>query len=126
MSAPTINASVVNRLEWPSLDLQSRRAALLRPVQQVSAATRDAVAGLLSDVRERGDAALREITARFDKVALESFEVDEEEFAAAEAAVPAQLKSAMREAAERIEAFHRAGTPSMSAVEGSGALPAGT
>lgn len=117
MSSPAVNAPVANRLEWSSLDPQSRRAALLRPVQQVSAATRDAVAGLLSDVRERGDAALREITARFDKVALESFVVEEEEFAVAEAAVPAELKSAMREAAERIEAFHRAGMVQPYAVE---------
>ena len=117
MSAPAINAPVVNRLQWSSLDLQSRRAALLRPVQQVSAATRDTVAGLLSDVRERGDAALREITERFDKVVLQSFEVGEAEFAAAEAVVPTQLKSAMREAAERIEAFHRAGMAQPYAVE---------
>jgi len=117
MSAPASDAPVVNRLEWSSLDLQSRRAALLRPVQELSAATRDAVAVLLSEVRERGDAALREITARFDKVTLESFEVSKEEFAAAEAAVPAELKSAMREAAERIEAFHRAGMAQPYAVE---------
>lgn len=117
MSASAINVPVVNRLQWSSLDLQSRRAALLRPVQQVSAATRDAVAGLLSDVRERGDAALREITERFDKVVLQSFEVGEAEFAAAEAVVPMELKSAMREAAERIEAFHRAGMAQPYAVE---------
>ncbi|KAF1717622.1 histidinol dehydrogenase [Pseudoxanthomonas yeongjuensis] len=107
----------MNRLDWPSLDAEARRVALLRPVQQVAAETRDAVAALLEDVRERGDAALREITARFDKVALEGFEVGEEEFAAAEAAVSDELKAAMGQAAQRIEAFHKAGIAQPYAVE---------
>ena len=107
----------MNRLEWATLDEPSRRAALLRPVQEVAAATRDAVAALLDDVRERGDVALREITARFDRVSLQTFEVEEAEFAAAEAQVDPTLKKAMREAAARITAFHRAGMVQPYAVE---------
>ncbi len=107
----------MNRLDWSSLDAGARRVALQRPVQQVAAATRDAVAALLLEVRERGDAALREITAHFDRVALGSFEVGEEEFAAAEAEVDEELKDAMRQAAQRIEAFHRAGMAQPYAVE---------
>lgn len=107
----------MNRLDWSSLDAEARRAALLRPVQQVAVETREAVAMLLQEVRERGDAALREITARLDKVVLEGFEVGEEEFAAAEAAVSSELKDAMRQAAQRIEAFHRAGIVQPYAVE---------
>ncbi len=107
----------MNRLEWSSLDETQRRAALTRPVQVVARQTRDAVAALLADVRERGDAALREITARFDGVELASFEVSEAEFAAAEAAVNDGLKTAMREAAARIEAFHRAGMAQPYSVE---------
>jgi histidinol dehydrogenase len=107
----------MNRLDWPSLDAEARRVALLRPVQQVAAETRESVAALLEDVRERGDASLREITARFDKVVLEGFEVGEEEFATAEAAVSPELKAAMGEAAQRIEAFHRAGIAQPYTVE---------
>ena len=107
----------MNRLDWSSLDAEARRASLLRPVQQVAAETRETVARLLEDVRERGDAALREITARFDKVVLEGFEVSEEEFAAAEIQVADELKTAMRQAAQRIEAFHRAGIAQPYAVE---------
>ena len=99
----------MKRLDWISLDATQRRDALARPVQAVAQRTRDAVATLLADVRERGDAALREITARFDGVELASFEVPEAEFAAAGAAVGDELKAAMREAAARIEAFHKAG-----------------
>lgn len=107
----------MNRLEWASLDEARRRDALTRPVQVVAQRTRDQVAALLADVRECGDAALREITARFDGVELASFEVTEAEFAAAEAAVGDELKTAMREAAARIEAFHKAGMAKPYSVE---------
>ena len=108
---------VVNRIDWSSLDQAARRQALLRPVQQVAEDTRSAVAVLLADVRQRGDAALREITLRFDKVALENFEGSEAEFATAERETAEELKSAMREAAQRIEIFHRAGMAQPYAVE---------
>ena len=105
------------RLDWAALDETQRRAALTRPVQVIARQTRDAVAVLLAEVRERGDAALREITARFDGVELAAFEVSEAEFAAAEAVVDARLKAAMGEAVARIEAFHRAGMASDYALE---------
>ncbi|MDR6672949.1 histidinol dehydrogenase [Xanthomonas sp. 1678] len=107
----------MNRLEWNSLDAQARTQALTRPAQTVAAQTRAAVAQLLEDVRGRGDTALREITARFDGVVLQSFEVGDDEFAAAEAAVPAVLREAMAQAAARIESFHRAGMTQPYAVE---------
>lgn len=99
----------MKRLEWSRMDEGQRRAALLRPVQQVADATRDAVAALITQVRTAGDAALREITLHFDKVAMDSFEVSDREFEAADAAVDPELKAAMQQAAQRIEAFHRAG-----------------
>jgi histidinol dehydrogenase len=112
-----MNRLAVNRIDWSSLDQAARRQILLRPAQQVAEDTRSAVAVLLADVRERGDAALREITARFDKVVLENFEVSEAEFAAAERETAEELKDAMREAAQRIEIFHRAGMAQPYAVE---------
>ncbi|RZA28316.1 MAG: histidinol dehydrogenase [Lysobacteraceae bacterium] len=99
----------MNRLEWSSLPADTRAAALQRPVQQVAASTRESVAALLQEVREGGDAALRAITLRLDKVDLAGFEVGQAEFAAADAAVGEELKAAIGQAAQRIEAFHRAG-----------------
>jgi histidinol dehydrogenase len=99
------------------LDAAAREAALRRPVQEVAQRTRLAVAALLEDVRARGDDALRELTARFDGVVLDALEVDAAEFSAAEAAVAPALKQAMREAAQRIEAFHRAGMAQPYTVE---------
>ncbi|MCW5579816.1 MAG: histidinol dehydrogenase [Luteimonas sp.] len=105
------------RLDWAALDADARAAALRRPVQEVAAQTRASVCALIEDVRARGDTALREITQRFDGVVPASFEVTAEEFAAAEANSPAELKAAMHDAAERIDCFHRAGMTQGYAVE---------
>jgi histidinol dehydrogenase len=112
-----MTASPAPVYDWTVLDEAMREALLARPVQTVAQRTRDAVAGLLADVQARGDAALREVTARFDGVELATFEVSEEEFTAAHTAVPADLRQAMQEAAERIEAFHRAGMVQPYSVE---------
>lgn len=114
-----MNADAISwlKLDWPSLDQAARSAALTRPVQTVAVSTRESVAALLSDVRANGDAALREITARFDGVMLSDFEVGADEFAAAAEAVPVVLYEAMQQAAQRIEAFHRAGMAQPYAVE---------
>jgi len=112
-----VSAGRAQRLDWALLDPGARAAALQRPVQAVAAQTRASVSALIDEVRDRGDAALREITQRFDGVAPESFEATAEEFAAAEAAVSGALKTAMRDAAGRIERFHRAGMAQGYAVE---------
>ncbi|MGE8281193.1 MAG: histidinol dehydrogenase [Stenotrophomonas sp.] len=107
----------MNILDWNALDADAQAGALTRPVQTVAAQTRESVAGLIEQVRSRGDAALREITERFDGIAPERFEVSEAEFAAAELAVPAELRIAMQQAADRIDRFHRAGMAQPYSVE---------
>jgi histidinol dehydrogenase len=107
----------MNKLQWNQLDEQAQARALTRPVQTVAAQTRETVAQLIAEVREVGDVALREITARFDGIAPETFEVSEAEFAAAEAAVAPELRQAMVEAIARIESFHRAGMTEGYSVE---------
>ena len=112
-----MSASGAQRLEWSRLDERAREQALQRPVQSVAAQVRDTVAALIEDVRTGGDAALRAISLRLDGVAPDAFEVGEAAFAAAEAALPAELKAAIVEAADRIERFHRAGMVPGYAVE---------
>jgi len=107
----------MNILDWNALDADAQARALTRPVQTVAAQTRASVAELIDQVRSRGDTALREITERFDGVAPERFEVSEAEFAAAELAVPAELRIAMQQAADRIDRFHRAGMAQPYSVE---------
>ena len=107
----------MNRLQWSQLSDSEQAQALQRPVQAVAARTRESVAALIAAVRDDGDAALREISLRFDGVAPASFEVNDEEFAAAERTVPAELRQAMTEAAGRIRLFHKAGMSQGYAVE---------
>ncbi|WP_282248001.1 MULTISPECIES: histidinol dehydrogenase [Stenotrophomonas] len=107
----------MNRLQWSQLSDAEQAQALQRPVQAVAARTRESVAALIAAVRDDGDAALREISLRFDGVAPASFEVNDEEFAAAERAVPAELRQAMTEAADRIRLFHKAGMSQGYAVD---------
>lgn len=107
----------MQRIDWNRFDATQQRLALQRPVQAVSASTRDTVAGIFEAVRMRGDTALRDLSARFDGVVPARFEVDTAEFDSAEQAVPSDVGKAIVEAAGRIEAFHRAGIAQPYTVE---------
>jgi histidinol dehydrogenase len=84
-----------------------------RAVQHWSAETDDAiesgVAAILSDVQQRGDAAVLEYTARFDALPVASMselELTQADFAAAfEAITPAQ-RDALQQATRRIRSYH--------------------
>jgi histidinol dehydrogenase len=65
-----------------------------------------AVACILADVRERGDDALRDWTARIDGLTLDELEVPAETWESAYNTLPHDLVEAMRLSAERIHAFH--------------------
>lgn len=65
-----------------------------------------AVGRILADVRQRGDEALREWTARLDGLAPDNLEVPAEDWEAAHRALPADLADALALAAERIRDFH--------------------
>ncbi len=64
------------------------------------------VGGLLKEVRERGDEALKEFTLRFDKVQLESLQVSSAEIAVAASQVDEELKKAIQIAQNNIACFH--------------------
>src|SRR6185437_14303729 len=101
----------MKRLDWNALDETARREALARPAQSRADTLRHGVEQIIAGVRERGDAALRELSAKYDRYTLDAIAVDEAEFVAAEAALDPALKAAIREAAARIELFHRATAP---------------
>ena len=96
----------VRRIEWSTLDADAKTDALARPRPLRDAAHVAAVRTILADVRARGDAALRELTRRFDRCTLESFFVTQHEFSAARAEVSPDLRAAMQRAIARVEAFH--------------------
>ena len=68
----------------------------------------DTVAAIIADVRARGDAALVELTAKFDRLELEpsGLRFTPEEIEAHCASVPATERAALEIAAERIRAYH--------------------
>ena len=66
-----------------------------------------AVQAIVADVRERGDAAVREYTERFDGVTLDDFRVPAAELEAALAATPPLLREALDTALANIGDFHR-------------------
>lgn len=90
-----------DRAEWPRL--------LARPTQS-SAQIEPIVAPILAQVRERGDAALIELAARFDQVDLSEtgLAVSTDELDAAEARLSDELKAAIRQAYQNIRTFHEA------------------
>ena len=65
------------------------------------------VAEIIANVRENGDAALREYCNKFDGGAPEALEVTERELADAKAALDPELLAVMERAAENIREFHR-------------------
>ena len=87
--------------------------ALLNAKREVEEDVAAAVRGIIADVRARGDAALIELTARFDRVALtpQSLRVHEDEIDAAGRACAPEALKALDVAARRIEAYHRRQLP---------------
>ena len=65
-----------------------------------------AVDAVIAEVRQRGDAALREYTRRFDGAELQDLWVSAEEFDAARRAVDPYFIETLKEAAENIRRFH--------------------
>lgn len=80
---------------------------LQRPHRDASE-LRDIVRGVLSDVRNRGDEAVKEYEQKFDKVSLQSLQVSQTEMQEAESLVSDELKAAIQLAHDNIERFHRA------------------
>lgn len=95
----------MNVYKYPTLD--ELEVLLKRPVRDASELNAT-VSAVLQDVRQRGDAAVREYEERFDKVRLVDLAVSEEEMTAAEALISEELKDAIRLAHRNIERFHAA------------------
>ncbi len=76
-----------------------------------------AVAELMADVRARGDAALLEMAARFDGVALSAVEVPRQAWDEALDGLSGPVRAALERAARNIRTFHEAQVPGEVSVE---------
>ena len=80
---------------------------LKRPTQTVKE-IETTVNQVFEDVQKNGDTAIKKYTKKFDKVAVTSLKVTQEEISIAVEAVSRELKEAIQQAAANIEKFHRA------------------
>jgi histidinol dehydrogenase len=87
-------------------DVPTSVQASIRRVFGEELTPEEAVARILADVRERGDGALGDWTARIDGLALDGFEVEARALETAYTALPPDLSDALDLAAERIQDFH--------------------
>lgn len=89
-------------------DFETRFAALLGAKREDSPDVDAVVADIIADVRHRGDAAVIELTAKFDRLELtpETLRFSEEEIDAFCAEVSDEERVALELAAERIKAYH--------------------
>lgn len=86
-----------SRSEWPSL--------LARPTQSI-AKIEKLVAPILEKVQKEGDAAIKELTLKFDKIELVDVAMPASVIEAAEASLSEELKAAIRQAYSNIRKFH--------------------
>src|SRR5690606_7988561 len=89
-------------------DFERGFSAMLSAKREDSADVGQAVAAIIADVRARGDAALVELSNRFDRTRLtaEGLRFSTAEIDAACAQVPAEDRAALELAAARIRAYH--------------------
>ena len=92
------------------LDLRGRgdrlTASLPRPAAADNPPT-EAVRAIIAQVRRAGDEALRELTARFDKVDIDEIRVPPAALKEALESIDPALREALEAAAGNVEAFHR-------------------
>lgn len=95
-------------LSTTDADFEARFTALLGAKREDSPDVDDVVAGIIADVRTRGDAAVLELTAKFDRLQLtsETMRFSADEIAAECAKVSDADRAALELAATRIRAYH--------------------
>lgn len=80
--------------------------SIKRSIESGTAQQLEVVQNIIADIRKNGDGALREYTAKFDRVSLDSFAVTSAEIEEAYGLVDTSFIEIVREAATNIRAFH--------------------
>ncbi|MBN3218034.1 histidinol dehydrogenase [Pectobacterium polaris] len=95
-------------VDWQRCSVEEQRQLLTRPAISASDRITAVVSDILANVKSRGDNALRDYSAQFDKVQVNAIRVTEAEIAAASARLGDEVKQAMAIAVRNIETFHNA------------------
>lgn len=101
-------------LDSSDTDFEPRFQHLLDGKRESSQDVSDIVAGIIADVRERGDAAVVELTNKFDRTRFSAADlrISEAEIDAAAARVSSEVRAALQLAHDRIKAHHEKQKPS--------------
>jgi histidinol dehydrogenase len=101
------------RLDSHSAEFPERFRSLLATKREAAQDVEQAVRGIVADVAARGDRALFELTAKFDRIDLAKtgLRVTPSEIEAAEKACQGAALEALKLARERIESYHRRQKP---------------
>lgn len=107
----------MRRLNWNDLDQKARIAALERPAQMAAGDITASVTAVKNAVLAKGDAALIELTEKFDKVRLTELTLPKSAFEAARNRLSDEFKTALKNAYDNIYRFHEAQKPKPVQVE---------
>ena len=102
---------------WQQCSDAQRAALLTRPAITASDSISQAVADILSQVKQNGDQALIALSNKFDKVQIQQIKLTQDAIKAATARVKPELKQAMQLAVSNIDKFHQAQVKSAITVE---------
>ena len=105
---------MLKKISYP--DRETWSGLVERPVLQFET-IEEQIKSVFNQVRKTGDAALLELTARFDNVQLDSVTVTEEELNAAANLVSQDLQNAIRQAYVNIKTFHEAQQERIKVIE---------
>lgn len=100
-----LNLDKVKTVLYPT---REEWASLLERPHRDATELNHTVKSVLDDIRFRGDEAVKEYELKFDKVALQTLAVSEEEMKEAENSVTPELKAAIQLAHDNISRFHSA------------------
>lgn len=95
-------------VEWKTLSEASQDRVLARPATTDNKELRLQVADIIRNVRDSGDAALKDYAERFDNCTLESVLCNEREFDEADASLDSTVARALDSAISTVRRFHSA------------------
>ncbi|GAM56381.1 histidinol dehydrogenase [Vibrio ishigakensis] len=102
---------------WQTLSDEQQNAVLQRPAIAEGANITAAVSAVVDKVKQDGDAALKELTAKFDGVELDNIRVTSQEIDEASERLTPEMKAALEQAYKNISVFHNAQKPQPIKVE---------
>ena len=100
----------MQRLDTRAADFDAQLEALTHWQEELDQAVTETVTAVIADIASRGDAALLEYTARFDRLQVASvaeLEVSQQRQAAALESIDAQHRAALEYAAGRVRSYHQ-------------------